>query len=270
MTQSAALPLIELDHATVLREGIRALDAVSLDIAAGQHTVILGPNGCGKSSFVKLVERSLYPVAHDDGRPPVRLFGQARWNVWELRTRLGLVSADLHADLARMRGLDVEDAVVSGFWGTHGIPDHQRADPAMLERAADMLALLDIVHLRHRRLASLSSGEARRALIARALVHHPQVLLLDESTTGLDPGARHRFLERLRDVARRGVTLVLVTHHVEEVLPECEQVILLKEGHVLASGTPMQALHADLLGALYGLPLHVSRNAEGFWRFDAA
>lgn len=267
---AASPPLIELDRARVLREDSVVLDEVSLRIASGQHTVILGPNGCGKSSFVRLIDRSLHPQTREDGAPAVRLFGQARWNVWELRTRLGLVSADLHADLLRQRGLDVEDTVISGFWGTHGLPDHRRVEPSMQERAAEALTLLDIAHLRHRRLATLSTGEARRVLIARALVHRPQALLLDEATAGLDLAARHRFLALLRPLAARGITLIQVTHHVEEILPETVQVILLRAGRVLGCGRPEAMLVPERLSALYDLPLEVQRGAQGDWRIRPA
>jgi iron complex transport system ATP-binding protein len=131
-------PLIELDGASVRREGVMVLEDVSLRIELGQHTAILGANGCGKSSFVKLINRELYPLGRDseDAPPTVRLFGQSRWHVDELRQKLGVVSADLHANLAMLNGLDVEDVVVSGFWASYGIPDHRRVEPGMLERGA--------------------------------------------------------------------------------------------------------------------------------------
>ncbi len=257
----AAPPLIELDHATVMRGPARVLDDISLRIDAGQHTAILGPNGCGKSSLVHLITRELYAVAR---RPPdtapVRLFGEARWDVFTLRRRLGVVSNDLQRDFAVAPSISAEDAVVCGFFSSQRIPDHLEVEPWMRTRARAALAEVGVLALGARPLPSLSSGEARRVLIARALVHAPQALLLDEPTTGLDVVARGRFLDMLGGLAARGVTLVLVTHHLEEVIPAIRRVVLLRAGRVFADGSPDAVLTASTLSAQYDAPLVVRRD----------
>ena len=249
-------PLIELDRASVVRGDHRVLHDLSLRIVAGQHTAILGPNGCGKSSFVKLISRELYPLARE-GESPVKVLGLQRWNINALRTRLGIVTGDLSRDLLDMPELGVEDAVLTGFFASLVVPEAAEVTDDMRERVAEALALVNASALAARKVAELSTGELRRVLIARALVHRPQALLLDEPTTGLDLVAQHAFLQLLRELAHQGITLVLVTHHIEEIVPEIDRVILLREGRVLADGARAAVLTSELLSQAYGGPLRV-------------
>lgn len=229
---------------------------ISLRIDRGQHTAILGPNGCGKSTFVKLIHREVYPVTRA-GTTPVRLFGQARWNVFDLRSRLGIVSSDLHREFVTAPEISALDTVICGFFARQRMAEPGEVSAAMRARAQAALDDIGIGALGARPLATLSSGEARRVLIARALVHSPQALLLDEPTSGLDIVARREFLDLLGALARRGVTLILVTHHLEEVVPEIGRVILLRDGGVFADGAPHDVLTSAHLSAQYGAELCV-------------
>lgn len=255
--------LLRIDQATVLREGRALLDGLSLVIDDGQHTAILGPNGSGKSTLVKLVERRIYPLARADGQPSVEIFGQDRWNVAALRQLLGVVSADLRRDFESLEGIRVDEAVLSGFFSSFVLGlDHDVTD-AMREAATAALERLGVAHLAGREVATLSTGESRRVLIARALVFQPKALLLDEPCTGMDLGARQDFLAHLRTLANQGTTLVMVTHHIEEILPEIDHVVLIRDGKVFDSGSKNEVLHGSALSALFGLPLQVARH--GAW-----
>lgn len=244
-------PLIELDRATVVRGDNTVLRDLSLRIVAGQHTAILGPNGCGKSSFIKLITRELYPLARE-GESPVKVLGQNRWNINALRTQLGIVTGDLTRDLLDMPELVVEDAVMTGFFASLVVPGAVEVTEDMRQHVDEALALVDARALLARKVAELSAGELRRVLIARALVHRPQALLLDEPTTGLDLVAQHGFLQLLRGLARQGITLVLVTHHLEEIIPEIDRVILLRAGTVHADADRATALTSENLSAVFG------------------
>lgn len=256
-------PLIELDRASVMRGQVKVLHELSLRIDAGQHTAILGPNGCGKSSFIKLITRELYPLARvgseASARPPVSVMGQTRWQVDRLRSQLGIVTGDLSVNLADMPGLTVENAVLSGFFASYVVPAHREVTEAMRERAAEALALARALPLLHRPYAELSAGETRRVLIARALVNRPQALLLDEPSTGLDLIARQHLVDTMRHLAQQGITLVLVTHHIEEIVPEIERVILLRAGRIFADGERDALLTDEKLSAVFDGPVRVQQ-----------
>ncbi|MFK2877683.1 ABC transporter ATP-binding protein [Rhodanobacter hydrolyticus] len=257
-------PLLEIDNATVLRGNCTALDRLSLRIEAGQHTAILGANGSGKSTLVQLIARQLYPLAPSDGRSPVRVFGRDRWNVAELRGLLGIVSPALQRDYTTDTPLEVFDAVVSSFFAARGLwLDHEITE-AMRERANAALVQLEVSHLIGREMASLSTGEARRVLIARALAHRPRALLLDEPCAGLDLASRRHFLETLRALARSGTTLLLVTHHVEEIIPEIERVLLLKNGLALREGGKAATLTGEALGEAFAMPIRVTQHGDWY------
>ncbi len=262
-------PLLVLDDAHLVRDGSVILDGLSLRIEAGQHTAILGPNGAGKSSLVRLIHRDLYPLARADGRAPMRLLGRERWDVFQLRKQLGIVSGDLQQRFGNDDSVNAFDAVVSGFFASQVLSFNHPVTDTMRERAFAALQRLDAAHLAKRRIATLSTGEARRVLIARALVHEPGALLLDEPTAGLDLVAQRTLLESLRKLARSGTTLLLVTHHLEEIIPEIEQVILLRDGRVFASGDKAQMLRAEVLTKVYSAPIDV-HGESGYYYANVA
>lgn len=261
---AADAPVLELDDASVLRGERLILDHLRLRVTAGQHTAILGANGSGKSTLVKLVARQLYPLARRDGQPSVRVFGRERWHVAELRSLLGMVSPALQLDYTTDTPLEVFDAVVSGFFAARGLGLDHQVTQAMRELAREALAQMGIAHLVGRDMCTLSTGEARRVLIARALVHRPRALLLDEPTAGLDMATRRRFLESLRALARSGTTLLLVTHHIDEIVPEIGQVLLLRDGKVLRHGDKDTVLTDDALTQAFDMPVRVRREGDYF------
>jgi iron complex transport system ATP-binding protein len=260
-------PIVDLHDATVVLGGRRVLDSLTLAIDAGQHTAILGPNGAGKSTLMKLLALEVYPLAAADGPPPVRLFGGDRWDVFELRSRLGIVSADLHDRFVHGNSngpITARDAALSGFFASQGIFAHQAISGEMRAAAAEALGRMGVAHLADVPLDRVSTGEARRVIIARALVHRPAALVLDEPTRGLDVVARHDFLEDLRRVAQRGTTLVVVTHHAEEILPEIDRVVLLRGGRVVCDGAKASVLTHASVSDVFGVPLAVDA-VDGYY-----
>jgi len=253
-------PLLSLVHVTVMRGERVALHDVNLEIARGEHVCILGPNGCGKSTLIKTITRECYPLAREGSR--VSILGRERWDIFELRTLLGIVSPDLLASCTT--DATGRDVVLSGFFSSTRIFPHHHPDPGHLARAEEILARLGIAHLADRAVAEMSSGEAKRTLIARALVHQPQTLLFDEPSNALDIGAQLQLRETMRELAQSGLGILLVTHHVSEVIPEVERVVLLREGRILADGPKSSVLTEKHLSHLFGVAVRLEQR-DGFF-----
>jgi iron complex transport system ATP-binding protein len=236
-----------------MRGECAALEDVSLRIEAGEHVCILGPNGCGKSTLIKTITRECYPLAR--GNSSMAILGRERWDVFELRNLLGIVSPDLLA--ACTTDATGRDVVLSGFFSSTRIFPHHHPDPVHLQKSDAVLARLGISHLAERSVAQMSSGEAKRTLIARALVHEPKTLLFDEPSNALDIAAQFRLRETMRELAQSGLAILLVTHHVSEIIPEIERVILLRSGKILADGAKEKVLTEVNLHTLFGVPVRL-------------
>jgi iron complex transport system ATP-binding protein len=252
--------LIEFTRVSVMRGETLALDDISLRIGLGEHVAILGPNGCGKSTLIKSITRECYPLLREGSS--VKILGRERWNVFELRSLLGIVSSDLMA--AATRDVTSMDLVLSGFFSGIGIWPHQKVTREMRHKAERALGMLEISHLAQRFTDEISSGEARRALIARALVHEPRALVLDEPSTALDLFAQHELRQILRKLAQSGIGIIMVTHHLSDLIPEIDRVVLMSRGRIAADGTKTEILTAERLSALFGLPLELAEREGSY------
>jgi iron complex transport system ATP-binding protein len=255
---------IDIARATVIRGGREVLREVSLRLGTAEHACILGPNGSGKSSIVKLISGELSPLYREP--PAIRLFGQERWELFALRDRLGIVSDSLQQDQARDES--VRDTILSGFFGSVGLPLRAEPEPGMLEKAGEAAALLGVQGIMDRKASQISSGQMRRVLVARALVHDPDMLLLDEPYTSLDIAARHAFRACVSSLAARGHAIVLVTHELSEIGPEIERVVLVKDGRIFADGAKSEILSSKNISELFGMSLVVSED-RGVYRARA-
>lgn len=251
-----SLPLIEFQNVTLSRDGRVALDGITLSIGTGEHVAILGPNGSGKSSLIKAVTRECYPLCKPGSS--VRLLGKDCWDVFDLRYLLGIVSNDLMQSCTT--DFSGRSMVLSGFFSSVGVWPHHKVTPAMEERAQEVLELLEILYLADRQMTEMSSGEARRVLIGRALVHDPKALILDEPTNSLDLRAARELRAILRKLAQSGTSIIMATHHLPDVIPEIERVILIKEGRVFRDGPRKEVLTSDTLSDLLGLPVEVVKH----------
>jgi iron complex transport system ATP-binding protein len=247
--------LFDFQQVSVVREGRLVLKDVNLRVQLGEHIAILGPNGSGKSTLIKTITRELYP---DENVPGFRfrILGGETWNIFELRKLLGIVSADQLSDLTR--DLTAREVVLSGFFAGMGVWPHQKVTPAMERKAQSVLRFLEVSHLAERSVKAMSSGEQRRVLIGRALVPDPHALVLDEPTNSLDPRAVHEFRLLLQKLARAGKTIMLVTHHLSDLIPEIQRTVLIRKGKIVDDGPTRKTLTSAKLSQLFRTPIRVT------------
>jgi iron complex transport system ATP-binding protein len=264
---------LELEHVNVARGDAMVLHDVNLRVEAGEHIAILGPNGCGKSTLIKTMTCELYPMVLEGTR--VSIFGRERWDLTELKKRLGVVSPELPGrQTLRTTG---RDAVLTGFFSSSTLWPNLVVTEAMRERAEEVLELVGAVGIAEKVVGEMSAGEQRRVMIGRALVGSGasaaasadsdgtnQMLLLDEPSNALDLAAQQGLREMLRRLAQRGTGILLITHHIADILPEIKRVILMRGGRIVADGAKDKLLTAEVLGELFGARLEVTER-EGFF-----
>lgn len=255
MNAELAPPLLDFHHLRVMRGQKIALDDFSLRIGANEHVAILGPNGCGKSTLIKTITRECYPVAHEQSS--LAILGEETWDVFKLRESLGIVSNDWM--LSCTGDASGRDVVLSGFFSSTAIYPNHLVDGGQRERADAALAELGIAHLAERPVCEMSSGEARRVLIARALVHQPRALLFDEPCNSLDLAAQQNVRQTMSTLARSGTAIILVTHELADIVPEIQRVVLMSRGRIVADGPKKEILEVDRLAALFGVKVEMAR-----------
>lgn len=253
---------LELSNVNVARGDRVVLHDVNLTIRAGEHVAILGPNGCGKSTLIFTITCQIYAMVQPGMQ--VRIFGRDRWDLTQLRKHFGVVGTGLMGELPGERtavttGLD---AVIAGFFSASTLWPNLHVTEEMRERAREALRRMEATHLAGQLVGEMSAGEKRRIMIARALVHRPRQLLLDEPSNALDLAAQRELRETLRRLAQEGTGLVLVTHHLGDILPEIERVILMRGGTIVGDGPREELLTAPKLSELFGAPVRIGRDEE--------
>ena len=244
----------------LFRSDKKVLDSVSVVIRQGENVAILGPNGAGKSSFIRTITREFYPCL--DGRDVTfRVCGKDVWDVFELRSAFGIVSNDLQYTFTRE--ITGRDVILSGFFSSIGLFNRD-ITPEMDRKTDDILAFLGIGHISDRPMTEMSSGESRRFLIGRAMVHDPRILILDEPTNSLDLHALHTFRQTIRKIARSGTGIILVTHNLHDIIPEITRVILMKNGRFVEDGPKEEMLSNKHISRLFDVPVQV-RCVDGYY-----
>lgn len=240
-------PLLEIRNATVYRSQTVVFDNLNLTINQGESVAILGPNGAGKSTLLKLLTRELYPYEKPDSF--VKIFGRELVSVQQLRQQIGLVSHDFQAKYMPITtGFDV---VLSGLLGTIGHLYHQDVSEAQRQLTLETLDRLDLLPLKDKMFQHMSSGQQRRLILARALIHRPQTVIFDEPTNSLDLQGCFQVLRDMRQLVAEGTSIVIATHHLHEITPEIKRVVFIRDGQVIADGAKEDLLTNARISELY-------------------
>jgi iron complex transport system ATP-binding protein len=249
---------LELRGVNIARGDRVVLHDVNLSIRTGEHVAIMGPNGCGKSTLILAMTCQIYPIVHAGMR--VRIFGRERWDLTQLRRHFGIVGTDLPGERTSVTtGLD---AVIAGFFSASTLWPNLHVTEEMRERAWEALERIEARHLAEQMVGAMSAGEKRRIMIARALVHRPRQLLLDEPSNALDLAAQRELRETLRRLAQEGTGLVLVTHYLGDILPEIKRIILMSDGRIVGDGPREELLTEPRLSSLFHTPVRIGRDEE--------
>ncbi|NEU30390.1 ABC transporter ATP-binding protein [bacterium LRH843] len=254
--------IISLKDIVWIRDGKNILNHVSWDVKQGQHWALLGLNGSGKTSLLKMITGYQWP---NGGEVSVlgHRFGQV--NIQELRKSIGWVSMSLD-DRFQVRSRDTAlEIVLSGKSASVGL--YEEVTKEEIERGEHLLEQFNISHLANQFFPTLSQGERRKAMIARALMANPRLLILDEPCNGLDIYSQEELLKAIETLCQTpsGPTLLYVTHHVEELVPSISHALLLKSGNVVAAGEKKAILHEDMLEQTFSVPVALQWEEDRPW-----
>jgi iron complex transport system ATP-binding protein len=261
---------LHLKNVNVARGENVVLHDINLTVATGEHIAILGPNGCGKSTLIKTITCECYPIPPRDGEPEteVSIFGRARWDLTELKKRLGVVSAELPGK-ATLHTTG-RDAVLTGFFSSSTLWPNliSSITPAMQTRTDEVLEQIGATYLANKPVGEMSAGQQRRVMIGRALVGSghtaaTSMLLLDEPSNALDLNAQRELRHLLRALAQQGTGILLITHHVSDIIPEIDRILMMKEGRIIADGPKSTLLTAAQLSTLFQTEVTLTEK-EGF------
>lgn len=246
---------LELRNVSVVRNGVRILDSVDLDILEGENVAIIGANGSGKTTLLKLLRGDISPYYDETEPATIRIFGESRWNIFDLRSRIGVVSMDLQNMFDE--DMTVSEVICTGFFSTLRIIRDNEITEAMRAQVYSTALVMGIEDILDREIGSLSLGEMRRTLIARALITDPELLVLDEPMTGLDIVMKSKFRRMFDALEEQGVSIVMITHDLADIPSSTGTIVGMKDGRVFVKGSKEEVLNDTVISELYGETIKV-------------
>ncbi|MEC8956019.1 MAG: ATP-binding cassette domain-containing protein [Pseudomonadota bacterium] len=249
--------LFEAHRVDLYRGTKRVFKNLNLTINNNESLAIFGPNGSGKTTLLKAINREIYPASKNDSW--IKIFEKKVWNVWQLRSMIGIVSDDLHLSYnPNTIGMEV---ILSGFYSSVGVQGilQDQITKEQIEKTQNIMHDLDITDFAKKPLHKISMGQKKRCLLARALVHNPQTILLDEPTTGLDLAGTFKYLEILTKLKNEGCNIILISHNLLEITEIIDRVILLSNGKIVADGNKTAVLSEENLSLAFSIKIGLKK-----------
>ncbi len=253
---------LEMKSVSVVRNGKYILKDIDLTIANGENVVILGPNGSGKTTLIKLFSGEIRPYYDGEGRSFMSIFGETKWNVFELRNKLGIVSMDLQNRFNN--DVLVSDVILSGYFGSMDVFRNHTVTQDMVRAVYNAALRMGVEDKLERTIANLSLGEMRRVLIARALVSEPSMLILDEPMTGLDIVMKDAFRKMFDILTASGVNIIMITHELEDIPESVDRIIMLKDGEKIVDGKKTDVLTSENISNLFDADITVTKTDNSY------
>ena len=239
----------------------KILSDINIDLNYGENTVILGPNGSGKSTFLKLLNRSIYPISTKYSS--LKIFNMENINIWDIRKKIGFLFKEMEQRVNN--GVNLYDVIISGFSGTFNSRYSNLVSKTEKNKIDNLIDDWELNNIINNEFRSLSDGQKRRALLARALVYEPKLLVLDEPFCNLDIKSNFILNKNLNRLIDHSVNIIYVTHNLESILARTNRVVLIKEGKVLNDGNPTELINSKTLSDLFQISISVIKQGD-YWR----
>jgi len=238
------------------------LKNINLQINQKEHWAILGSNGSGKSTLIKLISSDLYP--NTKYKFSKKIFGKDRWSIFDLKMNLGIITNDLHNYFEKHGSfLSAYEVILSGYYSSIGVFKHQDFTKIQHQKALEVLEYLEIMHMKDKKVHQMSTGQLRRCIIGRALIHNPKAFILDEPTVGLDLKAQNNFIKLLQKLSQNA-SIIIVTHHIEEIFPEISNIALIHNQTIYKQGLKKDILTSANLSKIFDIDLIVEEENDRY------
>ena len=239
----------------------KILSNININLNYGENTVILGPNGSGKSTFLKLLNRSIYPIV--SSKSSLKLFNKENINIWEVRRKVGFLFKEMEQRVKN--GVKLYDLIASGFSGTFNSRYSNLSSKKERQKIDNLIKEWELYDIINNQFQSLSDGQKRRALIARALVYEPKLIVLDEPFCNLDLKSNLILNKNLNNLINKSTNILYITHNLESILKRTNRIILIKEGKIINDGNPSEIMNSKILSDLFQISINVIKQ-DGYWR----